>query len=210
LGYQYSTSCSGSGVYGDIINVIASKVPFSIKPVQHKFKHLIKGGVRVKHQLCFVKVAFDLKACGIKKPLVVYGVHLDGNDAQLRFEELKYLKEMANQYDKGSNVLIAGSFNETRAMARLATFEQGSPDEKVKTGFITSFGKLKVAEPYFTHWSGKALDFIYLKDWYAKKDVKIADWSIPLNGSYLYYSAATGRMPVIVDLVCKKEEAKKK
>ena len=104
---------------------------------------------------------------------------------------------------------LSGSFNEMRAMARLAVFEQGSPDEKVKTGFITSFGKLKVAEPYFTHWSGKELDFIYLKDWYAQKDTKIVDWSIPLNGSYLYYSSATGRMPVIVDLVCKKEEAKK-
>ncbi|MFI5333280.1 MAG: endonuclease/exonuclease/phosphatase family protein [Candidatus Babeliales bacterium] len=204
LGYQYTTSCSGSGIYGEMVNVIASKQPFATKPVQYTFKHLAKAGVRVKHQLCFVKVTLDLKSCGIKKPLVIYGVHLEGNDEQLRFEELKDLKEMARVYDSGSNVLIAGTFNETRDMPGLTIFEHALFDDKNPSGFVTTFTKLNVQAPYFTHWSGQELDFIYLRDWYVQNGNKITDWNMPLNGSYLYYSDATGRMPVIVDLACKK------
>lgn len=204
LGYPYSSSCSGSGVYAEMVNVIASKQPFATKPVQHTFKSLSKNGTRAKHQLCFVKVTLDAKVCGSKKPLVIYGVHLDGSDEQLRFEELNYLKQMVAQYDKESNVLIAGTFNETRDMPGMTIFERALFDDKNPSGFVTSFNKLAVKEPYFTHWSGQQLDYIYLRDWYVQNGNKVADWNIPLAGSYLYYSDATGRMPVIVDVVCKR------
>lgn len=204
LGYQYTATCAGSGVYAEMVNIIASKVPFATKPMQHTFKSMRTTNTRVKHQLCFVKVTLDAKACGSKKPLTIYGVHLDGSDELLRFEELNYIKQMVSQYDNGSNVLIAGTFNETRDMPGLTIFEHALFDDKNPTGYVTPFAKLGIKEPSFTHWSGKELDYIYLKDWYAQNGAKVADWNMPIVGAYLYYSDATGRMPVMVDIGCKK------
>jgi len=60
-----------------------------------------------------------------------------------------------------------------------------------KAGFEDCFSMAKLVGPKFTNWTGKVVDFIFLK-----KDT----WNLPIKGCYVYYAAASDHLPIIMDI----------
>lgn len=59
-----------------------------------------------------------------------------------------------------------------------------------KQGFADSFARAAFAGPKFTVWPGTVVDFLFLNK----------GWQLPVVGSYVYYSAASDHLPVIMDV----------
>lgn len=177
IGFTEHSFCSGpeGKNFG---NMILSKIKFAGQPKKHNFKTN-----KIKHSRCYIRVEFDLSKSGHRN-LVVYGTHLEvenkGAKKGHRFDEIKELVRLAAR-EKGKNVVIGADFNTTRGKPALTYLESH--------GFKDCFTQAHLKEPRFTHWTGQVLDYLYLWNWY-----------LPIDGCYLYYSAASDHMPVIMDI----------
>jgi endonuclease/exonuclease/phosphatase family metal-dependent hydrolase len=182
LGYPYHSFCYGNPGGGDFGNMIVSKVPFAKDPIKHNFVSKSKP-----HHRCYVKVEFDLKKYGARN-LVIYDTHLEVKSGKQRFAEVKQLVSLIHTHDKGKNVLIGADWNAPRGKPSLTHLE--------KNGFTDCFHLAKLPEPKFTHWTSQNLDRLYLWNWY-----------LPIAGCYVYYSAASDHLPVIMDIALDKKAA---
>ena len=178
LGYSNGSFVGGARKSAHFGNCIISKYKFACKPYKRNFNY--KGNI---HKRSFVKVEIDLSKWK-KAKLALYGTHFQVSDPSLRLEEARELVYLADKYDQHKNVIIAADFNETRKGQALQVLE--------KSGFVDSFSLAKLQEPYFTHWSGNSLDYLYFKN----QDL----W---VSGSYLYYDNSSDHMPVIMDIELK-------
>lgn len=180
LGYPYHSFCYGNPAGGDFGNMIISKVPFAVDPIKHNF--VSKSG---PHKRCYVKAEFDLKKYGARN-LVVYDTHLEVKSGKQRFAEVKQLASLVHAHDKGKNVVIGADWNAPRGKPSLTHLE--------KNGFTDCFRLAHLPEPKFTHWTTQNLDRLYL--W---------NWHLSIAGCYVYYSAASDHLPVIMDIVLDKK-----
>ncbi len=171
---------------------ILSKVPFKDSPYLHNFNNRTGGPRDIRS---FAKVEIDLSKYGHRN-LVIYGTHLEVSDPDRRIAEIQELKKATNNYDRGKNVIIAADFNESRNGRALKILES----QQDGGCFQDCFSAAHMPEPYFTHWTGRSLDFIFLKTCYPNKGKLQPDWDLPINGVYLYYSAASDHMPIIMDI----------
>ncbi|MCX5925127.1 MAG: endonuclease/exonuclease/phosphatase family protein [Candidatus Dependentiae bacterium] len=175
LGYRYCVFAGASDTASKYGNMIVSKVPLLTQPIKKNFSY---GG---HHSRSFIKVEIDLSKYH-KKNLVFYGSHFDDLDGKARLLEAQELVDSAHTYDFGKNVVIGADFNEQtgKAIKHLAS-----------QGFINSFDLAGIAQPTFTHWSGKALDGLYINR---------CNWNLWIDGSYVLYSGASDHLPVIMDI----------
>lgn len=186
LGYTFQSFAGGASKKSNFGNLILSKFNFAQAPEKHRF-----GPKGKKHKRSYVKVIIDLAKFGHKKNLVVYGTHLEVSNPKQRYEEIEQLVDLANKNDRGNNVLIAADFNETTNGKALKFL--------LDHGFTDIFKLSKLESPYFTHWTGKVLDNIYLKTSYKFNKQIVKDWDLWISGGYVYYTATSDHMPVIVD-----------
>lgn len=180
LGYPYHSFGYANPGGGDFGNMIVSKVPFATAPIKHNFVSKVKY-----HHRCYVKVEFDLKKYGSRN-LVIYDTHLEVTSDKQRLSEVKQLVSLVHSHDKGKNVLIGADWNSSRGKPSLIHLE--------KNGFADCFHLAKLPEPKFTHWTSQNLDRLYLRNWH-----------LPIAGCYLYYSAASDHLPVIMDIALDKK-----
>lgn len=180
LGYVYQSFCYGNPEGGDFGNMIVSKVPFARDPIRHNF-----GSTSKPHNRCYIKVEFDLRKYGVRN-LIIYGTHLDVGSRKKRLAEVQELASLVHEHDAGKNVLIGADWNAVKGESSLKYL--------AKHGFVDSFDFVYLPQPQFTHWSGQTIDRLYL--W---------NWHLPIAGCYVYYSAASDHLPVIMDISVNKK-----
>lgn len=146
-----------------------------------------------------------------KKPLNVYGTHLDVYDKTglARERQTNELIKIIDQ--ERENIILGADFNAVRRQdyqymvdeksvwglltadfkerTGLSVIPTGVHDRLIKSGFVDSFSQAHQSVPRFTVWSGVTIDFLYLKN-----------WELPILGCYVYYSAASDHLPVIMDV----------
>jgi endonuclease/exonuclease/phosphatase family metal-dependent hydrolase len=204
LGYKYgglSSFCHGASYFGAPFgNIIFSKYPFIADPVNKSF--------RKNRNRCFTTATIKLPN---NKIVSVYSTHLEvfDTDESIRLEQITELIQFIEQTGQ-KNVLIGGDFNSIRkldyeyythgkyvwdlllAENRRLNFQtqQKALNALSKAGFTDSFTHANLPRPKFTVWSGLVVDFIFLSK----------HWDIPIDGCYIFYTAASDHLPVIVDL----------
>jgi len=182
------------------------------KPIEAlKYQNPSRGEPRA-----YIKALFNLSS---GKQLLFYGTHLDIHD-KTDDVRTKEVQEVIDDVKTSNipNIIYAGDFNAVRekdydnATWLLAEQEYlafankpGAPKvEKMPTqalkhlmdnGFEDCFTitnpTAKFPGPQFTVWTGTVVDFIFLK-----KDT----WNLPIAGCYVYYSAASDHLPIIMDI----------
>lgn len=116
------------------------------------------------------------------KNLLVYTTHLEvGGDDYLREKQIEEIIFFTKR-TKIDSILIAGDFNATRDERAIKKLEE--------EGFKDCFSYMGWQHPYYTNWTGKEIDFIFLSP----------NWNLPLAGCYVYYSAASDHLPIILDI----------
>lgn len=197
----------GSSPFGNVV--------FSKYKIKERHVAFYSTGYK-KAKRSYAKAVIELPE---NKSVVVYGTHLDVNDAtgKTRAAQIQELTQIIDA-DKTNheNILVAGDFNEIRSKQdyqhtvgnkkiwNLLKRDYAQRKESIATdvaqiltsdGFTDSFDQAHAARPKFTVWSGTTVDFIYLKD-----------WSLPVDGSYVLYDAASDHIPVILDITLKPKE----
>jgi len=187
LGYEHSIfgSIDSNPKFG---NMILSKYPF-IKKEAFEFK----SNDQIKHARIrsYLKTEIDMSKFG-KKNILVYGTHLaiytqvPGHnpankiaDDRIRVEEIDEIIKNVKDNDTDKNIIFGADFNSPRRGAPLNLLESA--------GFKTCLANISV--PVFTCWVGSAIDHIYT----FLKDLNVV-------GCYIYYSAASDHLPVIIDI----------
>ena len=152
------------------------------------------------------------------KKFVLYGTHLGAESTpirlvsaeQTRLAQVKQLIELIDQQEN-NNVLIAADCNAVRTKD-LEGSTEGQPiwdiankDYQDYTGidrssaaldflatnnFKNSFEYVNILSPKVTTWSGIAVDHIFLSP----------QWNLPLESSYVYFTAASDHYPIIMDV----------
>jgi len=186
--YQIFGSIDGRDVAG---NLILSKVPFAGQSVT-EFES--NKEIKLRRYRSLLKVELDLSRYG-KKNIAIYGTHLaiytqtgqwdragtnDVPDRDIRKKEILEILEKTEKEDQNKNVVIAGDFNDSNRSEAFRAL--------AKTGFTDCFGLAKIAV-LFTSLHGHTIDFIVSR----LKDLSVA-------GCYLYFSAASDHIPVIMDV----------
>lgn len=188
-------------------NMIISKYPFTQKPVVKTFNADYHAG---RERRGFIKTDIALPN---NNTITLYGTHLDVWDAS----ECKRTHEAAELVSTSAhvsgNVLIGADFNAVRPqdyqyqVKGKKVWDLLNANHMQRTGipvpttalaqleqadYIDSFTRAGAPNPRFTVWSGTAVDFLYLNK----------QWQLPVLGSYVYYSAASDHLPVIMDVAC--------
>lgn len=137
--------------------------------------------------------------------IIVCGVHLDVYDQteQVRLYQIRQILDHLNNIN--IPIVIAGDFNSLRRndytefeWQQLVTQDEHRgvntkilvTDELEAQDWRTSFDLANVPNPKYTTWSGRTIDFIYLNH-----------WTYPIYGTYVYHSAASDHLPVILDFI---------
>lgn len=205
LGYEYQKFCQAAMFRGAPFgNMILSKYP-----TQFTSKIFKVDEDNPRERRCFIHALIDLPN---QEKLSLYGTHLDVWDEseKTRSEEIAELIAIADK-DTNKNIVIAGDFNALRKKDYAYTIKGKNAWELIqrddqmrgimntpidalelieKAGFADSFSKAALTGPKFTVWPGRVVDFIFLKD----------SWNLPLQGSYVYYDAASDHLPIILDI----------
>lgn len=192
------------GWHGEFGNLVISKLPI------HALTAHTYSTPKGRETRCFIKAELVLAH---QKKLSIYGTHLEVRDTSdnesTRVSEVKELLKYAHA-DKNENIIITGDFNAVRKedydytvngksvwdMLVEENKKRGFPtptnalDTLKEHGFVDSFTKAQLPKPRFTVWPGTAVDFIFVSP----------TWNLPLNGSYVYYDAASDHLPVILDI----------
>jgi len=182
IGFTHFSSCNtmtdGKSWFG---NLIASKVPFMQKQEQ-KFHHKI----HCVQERCYLGVRLKTPD---NKELVIYGTHLEvQEDDAFRQRQMKEVIDRDEKEHAEQNFIIAGDFNATRNSLVTKILKD--------KGFTEAFNSCKWEHPTLTNWTGKEIDFIFLSP----------GWKLPLAGCYVYYDATSDHLPLIMDIVLKKNE----
>lgn len=162
----------------------------------------------------FINVVIKLPDNNI---LSVYGTHLDVWDGSgvIREQEVQELIAAAKK-DTNANIVLAADWNAIRDrdyqyqvagnlvwdlqtdifMQRegLSLKLKGIPTRALsyieESGFRDCFTRAGLVGPKYTVWTGTVVDFLFCSPL----------WSLPISGSYLYFSAASDHLPVIMDI----------
>lgn len=148
-------------------------------------------------------------------PLTIYGLHLEVDQIKTGYSNedirTKQLEELVADTAllPHRNVIIAGDFNTVReqdyhftidsidgwqlvkkayASVNIA-IEPQALDYLTAQGYHTSFELLNWQNPTYTNWASRALDFIFMSP----------GWSLPVVGSYVYYTDLSDHLPIIAD-----------
>ncbi len=189
IGFNYFIICNsftadgepqpGAGWYG---NVIASKISFD-EQLAHTFETQIFFR---KEKRCAVYEKMTLS-----NGMSVYGygaqVESQGKE-EFRKKQLSEIVIYILDELKYQNVFIAATLNATRnEMPFKYTQESNLKD---------CFTYINWQHPQFTNWMGREVDYIFLS----------ANWKLPITGCYVYYSAASNHLPIIMDISLKAEQ----
>ena len=166
---------------------------------------------QAQRELSYVRLDADFH--GI--PLTIYGLHLEVDQIKtghcnedIREKQLEELVADAALLPH-KNVIIAGDFNTVRKQDYCYTIDHMDVWQLVKKayasvnidmephaldylnaqGYRTSFELLNWHNPKYTNWASRALDFIYMSP----------GWSLPIVGSYVYYTDLSDHLPIITD-----------
>jgi endonuclease/exonuclease/phosphatase family metal-dependent hydrolase len=178
LNFQHFAGCNTLGPSHWFGNVIASKTSFTQRN-RYAFKNQFPPKT---HELrCFVTTNIHLLN---KKELSLYGTHLEvGGTDEIR---QKQIEEIINDLHQKNlihkNVIIAADFNATRKSVVIKYLQE--------QGFKDCFSYLGWQHPFYTNWTGKEIDFIFLSP----------EWNLPLVGCYVYYDATSDHLPIIMDI----------
>jgi len=206
LGYTSASFCDAGGSWTQLPygNIIFSKYPF--KEVISK---TFNADLGEDEKRCYIRATLELPG---QKDLTLFGVHLDAwdNSGKKRSAEIQEIIE-ATQAQPERNYIIAGDFNSVRAedydykindkkawnvvtnITKAITHLPPSTaalDLLKQYGFVDSFSKNNMPAPFFTAWTGTAVDFIYLNN----------KFRFPVLGSYVYYNAQSDHLPIITDI----------
>lgn len=179
-GYKYLATCNTEPGrwFG---NIVASKVPSS-RMRRAAFAEQERPG---EEDRCFSYMALTLPN---GKKLHIYGTHLEvgkikGFDIRkLRDQQVKQISQYIQGNLAKENVLIAGDFNATRYSDAVKNL--------IDSNFDDSFTALGWQHPVFTSMFGTEIDFMFLNP----------GWNLPLAGAYIYWSAASDHLPIIMDI----------
>lgn len=205
LGYTdggEKTFVAGKGALG---NIIFSKYPLSDlyakkykNPVRREYRSFTGGTVLFNNQ-----------------PIRFYCTHLDVWDEteKTRLEEITELTDHIKNNDADiKNIIFMGDFNAVREedyeyvvndknvwdlvvaddQERTITTSTKALDLVKKLGYKDTFTLIN-KKPIFTVWSGKIVDFIFVKP----------DGNLTLKDSHVYYSNVSDHLPVIADFSIK-------
>ncbi|HEV2601992.1 MAG TPA: ankyrin repeat domain-containing protein [Candidatus Babeliales bacterium] len=192
-------------------NMIFSKYPFVGEP----FKKVYASNKNVGGVRNFINAIIQLPDGDM---LSVYDTHLDVHDATgvTRMQQVRELVEHAQRDSNNPNVLLAGDWNAVREkdyqyeVAGKSVWQMQTEQflkragaklglKKIPTdaleyvegnGFNDCFTLANATAPWYTVWAGTVVDFIFC----AKT------WNLPIVGSYVYFSAASDHLPVIMDV----------
>lgn len=212
IGYKYggdATFVAGKGALG---NIVFSKYPLSDlsskkykKPIRKEYRSFTGGTVMFNDE-----------------PIRFYCTHLDVWDetGQARFYEMTELTDHIEEDDANEkNVIFMGDFNAVRkddydySVNGKNVWKLLLADDK-KRGITTSTKALDLAKelgykdtftimgkrPIFTVWSGKIVDFIFVKP----------GGNLICKDTAVYYSSISDHLPVIADFSVKKTIKKEK
>lgn len=196
-------------------NMVLSKYELAEEPVVDCFEYDKKFGATLhyydpRENRCYVKAKIALPN---NKKITIFGTHLDVFDES----ETRRSAEIAelitkNQQSGEQNVVIAADYNAirkkdylytvnkhrvwdlvrgvVRSRYGLMTVPTKALDSLENNQFQDSFTKAGFDCPKWTVWAGAAVDFMYLNK----------QWNLPVVGSYVYYSAASDHLPIIMDV----------
>jgi len=178
--YRYLATCNAfqNTYFG---NIVASKIE-PTKMRRAAFANQERAG---SEDRCWSYMELEL-ANG--ENVHIYGTHLEIGKAPgfdidaLRDKQVQELSTYIKGNLNNQNVLIAGDFNATRNRAAVKNLETA--------GFTDSFSKLGWQHPIFTSMFGSEIDFMFLNP----------GWNLPLAGAYVYWSAASDHLPIIMDI----------
>lgn len=222
LGYTHQTFMSmklwGNDPFG---NMIVSKHPYIGEPV----KKIYDSDKEQSEKRNFINRLIQLPH---NKTISLYNTHLDVRDATglMRTLEAQELVETA-AHDINQNVLLAGDWNAVRQRdyqyhvsgklvwdlqttnfiqwqkaSGVQNIMQHIPTEPLdlieKHRFKDCFTQAGGTGPYYTVWTGTVVDFIFCAQ----------TWNLPIVGCYIYYSAASDHLPVIMDVNIVKDQDK--
>lgn len=169
---------------------------------------LFKDQMNLQRELSYVRLDADFNGM----PLTIYGIHLEVDQIQtgysnedIRKKQLEELVADAKNLPH-NNVIIAGDFNTVRkqdyeyspdawqlvkkAYASVnIDIKPQALDYLTEQGYSTSFELLNWHNPKYTNWACRALDFICMSPC----------WSLPIVGSYVYYTDLSDHLPIIAD-----------
>lgn len=191
-------------------NMILSKYPLMRPP----FQHIYESSKDKEEKRNFINVIIQLPDTNT---LSIYGTHLNVRDetGAIRLQEAAELMEFVKK-DTTKNILLAGDWNAVRpkdyqykvadtSVWKIHTTEflqragkqkglNKIPTEALqyieKNGFKDCFTKAGINGPYYTVWTGTIVDFIFC----------CKSWNLPIDGCYIYFSAASDHLPVIMDV----------
>lgn len=208
LGYKYGgdkTFVAGKGALGNIV--------FSKYPLSNLYSKKYKNPVRKEYRaFTGATVTFN------DKPIRFYCTHLDVWDEteNARLEEITELTDHIKNNDANiKNVIFMGDFNALRKedynysvngkkvweilvaddKKRKITTSTKALDCVKKLGYKDTYTLIN-KKPIFTVWSGKIVDFVFIKP----------GGDLILKDSQVYYSGISDHLPVITDFKVKKPE----
>ncbi|HEV2601989.1 MAG TPA: ankyrin repeat domain-containing protein [Candidatus Babeliales bacterium] len=211
LGYVYPPTFAPMDRIGGVQfgNMIVSKYPF-VKP---PFRTTYAANAR-DDQRNFINAHIQLPNGSI---ISLYGTHLDVWDetGAVREKQVRELLEHV-QKDPHENIVLAGDCNAVRrsdyeyevagksvwdmqteqflkrvpARLRLQEVPTQALQNIERAGFKDCFTAAGIAGPKYTVWTGTIVDFIFC----AQK------WNLPIDGCYIYFTAASDHLPVIMDV----------
>ena len=212
--HAYYASCG----YSELAPMCDTKLPAHTPTIFAKngtvtYMHgaIFKDQMNPQRELSYVRLDADFH--GI--PLTIYGLHLEVDQIKtghcnedIREKQLEELVADAEQLPH-KNVIIAGDFNTVREQDYCYTIDHIDVWQLVKKayasvniaiephalgylaeqGYRTSFELLNWHNPKYTNWASRALDFIFMSP----------GWSLPIVGSYVYYTDLSDHLPIIAD-----------
>eukprot|EP01125_Pyxidicula_operculata_P009114 TRINITY_DN3018_c0_g1_i3.p1 TRINITY_DN3018_c0_g1~~TRINITY_DN3018_c0_g1_i3.p1 ORF type:complete len:181 (-),score=17.31 TRINITY_DN3018_c0_g1_i3:19-561(-) len=161
------------------------------------------------------KIKFFVKENGdhVNYDIDLICCHLDIWD-ETEATRFKEIQQILRYYDKlatdSSNFLISGDFNSLRRkdyederwnsivihdLNRSVTPQTLVTDELEKKNFVDSFQRKSLPVPQCTTWSNRRIDFMYTSP----------KWNLNIGGCYVYHSAASDHLPIVMDIALPNE-----
>jgi len=107
----------------------------------------------------------------------IIGTHLNDSDNGIRLQQAKILRAHIKKLNNG--VILLGDFN--------STFPEDPIQSLLTVGLKEAFTSIDWQYPWYTHWSGKTIDFIFVR-------------GVPLAGAYVKHTASSDHLPLMVDV----------
>ncbi|HEV2601991.1 MAG TPA: ankyrin repeat domain-containing protein [Candidatus Babeliales bacterium] len=211
LGYVYPPIFEPMGRIGGVQfgTMIVSKYPFIQPPLS-----MVYAANSSEEKRNFINAKIRLPNGLV---ISLYGTHLDPWDetGAVREKQVRELLEYV-QKNPDDNVILAGDWNAVRrsdyeytvggksvwdmqteqflkrvpTRLRLREIPTQALQDIERAGFKDCFTAAGIAGPKYTVWTGTVVDFIFC----AQK------WNLPIDGCYLYFSAVSDHLPVIMDV----------